>query len=111
MTSATATTSTTTTTTTTTTTSTGAASTPWHRIWTDQALAFWDTMSPGWQFFWLTMSVFLFFGSHNLLQEALMQILERRHGVMLGYLEVLGVTVCTALEALSVAEFPGPYTL
>ena len=34
-----------------------------------------------------------------------MQILERRHGVMLGYLEVLGVTVCTALEALSVAEF------
>lgn len=67
--------------------------------------AFWDSLSPGWQFFWLTMSVFFFFGSHNLLQEALMQILEHQHGVMLGYLEVLGVTLCTALEAFAVSDY------
>ena len=76
-----------------------------HSTVSASASAYWDALSPGWQLFWLTMSVFLFFGSHNLLQEALMQILERQHGVMLGYLEVLGVTVCTAMEALAVSDY------
>ena len=42
------------------------------------------------QFVILTMSMFLFFGAHNLLQEAMMRIPGFKHGVMLGYMEVLG---------------------
>jgi len=34
-----------------------------------------------------------------------MQILERKHGVMLGYLEVFGVTICTAMEAFAVSDY------
>ena len=42
------------------------------------------------QFSLLVCGVFLFFGIHNYLQEAIMSIPGFRFGVMLGYLEVLG---------------------
>lgn len=64
----------------------------------------WEALPDAWQFAIMVAAVFLFFGSHNLLQEAMMKILERHHGVMLGYLEVLGVTLCTALESSIVLE-------
>ena len=51
------------------------------------------------QFVILTMSMFLFFGAHNLLQEAMMRIPGFKHGVMLGYMEVLGGE-CTPISNL-----------
>jgi len=55
----------------------------------------------------LTCLVFLFFGLHNLLQEAIMALPNSPSGILLGFLEVLGVTVCTHVErsvSLSPAE-------
>jgi hypothetical protein len=49
-----------------------------------------ESLSPQLQFALLTMSMFLFFGVHNILQEAMMRIPGFKHGVMLGYMEVLG---------------------
>ena len=49
-----------------------------------------DSLSPQLQFALLTAFMFLFFGVHNLLQEAMMRIPGFKHGVMLGYMEVLG---------------------
>ena len=42
--------------------------------------------------------LFFFFGLHNLLQEAIMSFEGFKFGLMLGYLEVLGVTVFTCAE-------------
>ena len=49
-----------------------------------------DQLSPPVQFIVLAFGVFLFFGVHNFLQEAMMNIPGFKFGVMLGYLEVLG---------------------
>jgi hypothetical protein len=49
-----------------------------------------DLLSPTAQFVLLACGVFLFFGLHNFLQEALMTIPGFKFGMMLGYLEVLG---------------------
>ena len=46
----------------------------------------------------LTLSVFFFFGVHNLLQEAILALPNSPSGIVLGFLEVLGVTVCTFVE-------------
>mmetsp|Transcript_437 Transcript_437/g.862 ORF Transcript_437/g.862 Transcript_437/m.862 type:complete len:449 (-) Transcript_437:24-1370(-) len=56
------------------------------------------------QFVFLTMGMFLFFGAHNVLQEAMMKVEGFHYGVMLGYMEVLGVTVCSYLERTYVAK-------
>lgn len=50
------------------------------------------------RFFTLVAGVFICFGGHNYLQEYVMALPEYRYGFLLGYLEVLGVTVCTAVE-------------
>ncbi|EEC45098.1 predicted protein [Phaeodactylum tricornutum CCAP 1055/1] len=50
------------------------------------------------QFAVLACAVFLFFGLHNFLQEAIMNVEGFHRGVMLGYTEVLGVAVCSYLE-------------
>jgi solute carrier family 35 (adenosine 3'-phospho 5'-phosphosulfate transporter), member B3 len=54
------------------------------------------------QLLWLVGGVYLFFGIHNYLQEAIMNVNDGLDhlGVMLGYFEVLGVTVCSYLERL-----------
>ena len=49
-----------------------------------------DGMSQTVQFGVLASGVFLFFGLHNFLQEAIMNIPGYHFGVMLGFLEVLG---------------------
>lgn len=49
-----------------------------------------DRLSPTMQFSALAIGVFFFFGIHNFLQEAMMNIPGFKFGVMLGYLEVLG---------------------
>lgn len=49
-----------------------------------------DALSPIQQFIILGCGVFIFFGTHNVLQEAMMKIPGFEFGVMLGYMEVVG---------------------
>jgi len=56
------------------------------------------------QFSVFAAGVFLFFGIHNFLQEAIMAIPGFQFGVMLGYLEVLGVTICSFFERRYIAK-------
>lgn len=63
-----------------------------------------DALSSPLQFSVLAFGVFFFFGIHNYLQEAIMAIPGFEFGVMLGFLEVFGVTVCSFLERRYVAR-------
>ena len=54
-----------------------------------QLPAFIESLSPSQQFVTIAGSMFLFFGVHNLLQEAIMKV-PGFEGVMLTYMEVLG---------------------
>lgn len=63
-----------------------------------------DTLTSSWHFWLLTLAMFIFFGAHNILQEAIMKIPGFTHGVMLGYMEVIGVTICSFLERKYVAK-------
>lgn len=65
---------------------------------TTSLTAAWEGLPASWQFAVLVANVFFFFGLHNLLQEAIMSLMDRKFGVMLGYTEVLGVAFCTSLE-------------
>jgi adenosine 3'-phospho 5'-phosphosulfate transporter B3 len=57
-----------------------------------------EMMSSNTQFAILGSAVFVFFGIHNYLQEAIMNVPGWNYGVMLGFFEVLGVTVCSFWE-------------
>jgi solute carrier family 35 (adenosine 3'-phospho 5'-phosphosulfate transporter), member B3 len=60
------------------------------------------------QFIILVSGVFLFFGIHNYLQEAIMHVESfGKHGVMLGYFEVFGVTVCSYIERTFIVKERG----
>ena len=50
-----------------------------------------DSLAPPIQFAALACGVFVFFGVHNVLQEAMMKIPGFNFGVMLGYMEVIGM--------------------
>jgi len=63
-----------------------------------------ETLSSPIQLSVLVSGVFFFFGIHNYLQEAIMSVPDYRYGVMLGYLEVFGVTVCSFLERKYIAR-------
>lgn len=52
----------------------------------------------------VTFAMFFFFGIHNYLQEAMMNVEGFEYGVMLGFMEVLGVTVCSAFERTVIAR-------
>lgn len=52
----------------------------------------------------LIIGMFVFFSTHNLLQEAMMKLPDFKYGVMLGYLEVVGVTVGSFIERKYVAK-------
>jgi len=56
------------------------------------------SLSPTSQFALLSVSMIILFSIHNVLQEAIMKLPNFKYGVMLGYMEVLGVTVCSFLE-------------
>jgi len=56
------------------------------------------SLSPTTQFTLLAVSMIILFSIHNVLQEAIMKLPNFKYGVMLGYMEVLGVTVCSFLE-------------
>jgi len=71
----------------------------------NQAKNHWfEKLSSPLQFLVLAGGVFFFFGIHNYLQEAIMSIEGFHFGVMLGYLEVLGVTVCSFFERRFIAN-------
>ncbi|KAL7442010.1 hypothetical protein ACHAXH_007989 [Discostella pseudostelligera] len=53
------------------------------------------------QFISLAVCVFFFFGIHNVIQEAMINTEGFTFGVMLGWMEVLGVTLCSGLERSS----------
>ncbi|KAL3776520.1 hypothetical protein ACHAW5_010112 [Stephanodiscus triporus] len=54
------------------------------------------------QFVSLGLCVFFWFGIHNVLQEAMINTEGFTFGVMLGWMEVLGVTLCSGIERSSV---------
>jgi solute carrier family 35 (adenosine 3'-phospho 5'-phosphosulfate transporter), member B3 len=56
------------------------------------------------RFFTLVAAVILLFSMHNYMQELIMNLPGFEIGVFLGYLEVLGVTVCTAVERQIVGD-------
>ena len=56
------------------------------------------------QFPILVLGVYVFFGIHNFLQEAIMNVEGFTYGVMLGYTEVLGVAVCSFVERKYIAH-------
>jgi solute carrier family 35 (adenosine 3'-phospho 5'-phosphosulfate transporter), member B3 len=66
-----------------------------------------EGLHPDVQFAVLVGGVFLFFGIHNYLQEAIMHVDGFRFGVMLGYFEVLGVAICSFLEREYVVQERG----
>jgi adenosine 3'-phospho 5'-phosphosulfate transporter B3 len=66
-----------------------------------------DNLPPPLQFTALAVGVFFFFGIHNLLQEAIMNVPGFTYGVMLGYMEVLGVAVCSFGERRYIAKEHG----
>ena len=54
------------------------------------------------QFITLALCVFSFFGIHNVLQEAMINTEGFKFGVTLGWMEVLGVSLCSGLERSSI---------
>jgi adenosine 3'-phospho 5'-phosphosulfate transporter B3 len=61
-----------------------------------------DALPRSVQFIILALFVFLFFGIHNILQEAMINTEGFKFGVMLGWMEVLGVTLCSGIERSSI---------
>ena len=61
-----------------------------------------DALPKAAQFVILALCVFFFFGIHNVLQEAMINTEGFTFGVMLGWMEVLGVTLCSGLERSSI---------
>ena len=56
------------------------------------------------RFFYLVAGILFFFGCHNYMQELIMNLPGFKVGVFLGYLEVLGVAVCSFAERKYVGE-------
>lgn len=55
----------------------------------------------------LSIIMFICFGIHNLLQEAIVKTPGFTYGMMLGYMEVLGVAVCSFFERKYIAKENG----
>lgn len=65
-----------------------------------------EALSPSFQFSILAGAMFIFFGIHNILQEAMMKV-PGFPGVMLGWMEVVGVTTCSFIERTQIAKESG----
>ena len=64
-------------------------------------------LGPYWNLTLLSITMFICFGIHNLLQEAIMKTPGFKFGVMLAYMEVLGVTICSFIERKFVTKEKG----
>jgi hypothetical protein len=53
-------------------------------------VGYFDSLPLASQFFILTFFMFLFFGAHNVLQEAMVALPGFDYAMMLGYMEVIG---------------------
>jgi hypothetical protein len=62
------------------------------------------TMTRHQRFWFLVSGILFFFGCHNYLQELIMSLPGFDTGVFLGYLEVLGVAVCSYAERAAQGE-------
>lgn len=51
-----------------------------------------------WKFWFLVIGILFFFGCHNYMQELIMSLPGFKIGIVLGYLEVFGVAVCSYIE-------------
>jgi len=60
--------------------------------------SWWLILRKNHRFLTLVFGIIFFFGCHNYLQEYIMSMPGFHVGVFLGYLEVLGVTICAAAE-------------
>jgi adenosine 3'-phospho 5'-phosphosulfate transporter B3 len=76
------------------------------RLFRDTSARF-EALPANLQFALIVTGVFVFFGVHNFLQEAIMHVEGFTYGVMLGYFEVLGVTVCSFVERRYIAQEQG----
>eukprot|EP00579_Thalassiosira_antarctica_P029247 CAMPEP_0202004470 /NCGR_PEP_ID=MMETSP0905-20130828/9764_1 /ASSEMBLY_ACC=CAM_ASM_000554 /TAXON_ID=420261 /ORGANISM="Thalassiosira antarctica, Strain CCMP982" /LENGTH=450 /DNA_ID=CAMNT_0048561807 /DNA_START=30 /DNA_END=1379 /DNA_ORIENTATION=+ len=61
-----------------------------------------DALPRTFQFLFLVLCVFFFFGIHNVIQESMINTEGFTFGVMLGWMEVAGVTLCSAIERSSI---------
>jgi adenosine 3'-phospho 5'-phosphosulfate transporter B3 len=80
---------------------------------------FLDTLPPTHQMTFISVLMFLFFGMHNVLQEAIVGLLTKAAAtsstpdnkvdgtIMLGYAEVIGVLVFSYAERIYIAKEPG----
>eukprot|EP01038_Epipyxis_sp_PR26KG_P014690 gene14690-19736_t len=57
-----------------------------------------------WKFWGLVFGILFFFGCHNYMQELIMSLPGFKIGVFLGYLEVLGVAICSFIERKYLGE-------
>jgi adenosine 3'-phospho 5'-phosphosulfate transporter B3 len=56
------------------------------------------------RFYYLVAGILIFFGCHNFLQELIMSLPNFKVAVILAYLEVLGVTICSYIELVASGE-------
>ncbi|KAJ1412809.1 UAA transporter [Ochromonadaceae sp. CCMP2298] len=56
------------------------------------------------KFMFLVVGIIFFFGCHNYMQELIMSLPGFKIGILLGYLEVFGVAVCSYFERLAAGE-------
>jgi adenosine 3'-phospho 5'-phosphosulfate transporter B3 len=75
--------------------------------WFRAGTAAFEGLPPNFQFITLVLGVFLFFGVHNFLQEAIMHVDGFSYGVMLGYFEVTGVAICSYIERAYIVKEHG----
>jgi len=68
---------------------------------------FLNSLPPSQQFLLLAVAMMFFFGIHNVLQEAIMKFPDFKYGIMLGYMEVLGVTICSFVERRYITKETG----
>lgn len=61
-------------------------------------LTIYNAMDKYTKFTFLVIGIMFFFGCHNYMQELIMNLPGFKVGVFLGYLEVLGVTICSFFE-------------
>lgn len=57
-----------------------------------------------WRFWYLVIGILFFFGCHNYMQELIMSLPGFKVGIFLGYLEVLGVAICSFIERTWIGE-------
>mmetsp|Transcript_35526 Transcript_35526/g.36195 ORF Transcript_35526/g.36195 Transcript_35526/m.36195 type:complete len:348 (+) Transcript_35526:219-1262(+) len=57
------------------------------------------------RFYGLVLGIMFFFGCHNYMQELIMTLPGFKIGVFLGYLEVLGVAICSYGERIAFKDF------